>query len=790
MNSEKFPQKKFLFVSLESLSGDLAWNVLREGHQVKAWIKEKGDADVYNGFFEKVADWKKFVDWADVIVFDDIEFGPDAEKLRKAGKLVVGGSVYTDKLEMDRQFGQAELKKFGVNILPYWTFKSYDEAIEFIKKNPEKYVFKPHGNTPSGGKGLLFISLEDDGKDLLAMLQQNKEMLEKKAPEFQLQKYISGVEVAVGAFFNGKDFLYPINVNFEHKKMFPGDIGPLTGEMGTLMFWSAPNKLFNETLGKMKTEIAKSGYVGYIDINCIVNGKGIYPLEWTCFDEKTEILTRDGWKNYSEVKAGDFTLAINPKTRELGWKKIINKAIMNYEGDMVKIGAKGKSHSAADILVTPEHRLLVLNDNHPRFHKAGELKAHWKIIRTGEWHCATDEFVAVPEYIENHWLGRYKKSMEISHPEKKIRTEDFMKFLGLYLAEGSFGGRGHFINIAQSPKSNRRREIEDILDKINFKYTAQKSGAYQISSVQLCKFFKGLELFKVKSGDKFVPQKFKEFAPKFLKALIHGFALGDGCWHKRTGQLSLATTSKKLSDDLQEIIIKCGQVTNIRKDLVAGTKGIGGYKRKNDIYSLSIRGKKMDYYLDSRVVGRENYKGKVWDVEVEDWHTMLVRRNGKPFFSGNCRFGYPTIEIQQEGIQTPMGEFLYRMAAGENFEIKTKKGFQIGIRIFVPTYFAKNNDIETMETYRDLPILFKNPNDLGGIHIEDIKNDNGVWRIAGTSGVLLVIASSGQTVEEARSQVYNRVKNIIIPNMFYRLDVGGRWVNESDKLQTWGYLNT
>jgi len=433
LNSTTFPQKKFLLVSLESLSGDLAWQLTKEGHLVKAYIKAKSDTDVYNGFIEKVDNWESYKDWADVIIFDDVEFGEAADKLRKSGKLVIGGSAYTDKLEIDREFGQMEMKKHDINILPQWQFSNYDQAIEFIRNNPDRYVFKPSGNVPSSGKGLSFLGEEEDGKDILLLLEQNKNVWQKKAPVFQLQKYASGVEVAAGAFFNGKDFIMPVNINFEHKRIFPGDIGPFSGEMGTLMFWSKPNTLFKMTLEKMKPALIESGYVGYVDINCIVNGKGIYPLEFT------------------------------------------------------------------------------------------------------------------------------------------------------------------------------------------------------------------------------------------------------------------------------------------------------------------------------------------------------------------CRFGYPTIQIQLEGILMPTGEWLYRLASGENFELKTKKGFQIGVRILVPTYLT-SNDKEIAERYRDLPILFKKPGNLDGVHIEDVKIEEGVWRVAGESGCLLVITSSGSTVAEAQNQVYLRVKNIMVQNMFYRTDIGQKWPSDSDRLQTWGYL--
>jgi phosphoribosylamine--glycine ligase len=271
---------KFLFVTDESLAADLAWQLKKEGHDVKMYCHSQGEKDVGLGFFEKIDEWEPFKDWADVIIFDDIEFGSKAEQLRNEGKLVVGGSTYTDKLELDREFGQAELNLAGVDTLPSWNFTSFDSAIEFAKANPDRYVLKPSGKAQNE-KELLFIGQEADGKDVLQVLEHYKANWSKKIKEFLIQKYAEGVEIAVGSFFNGKDFILPICVNFEHKRLFPNELGPSTGEMGTSIYYSKSSPIFDRTLSKMKDKLAASKYVGYVDINCIANGKGIWPLEFT-----------------------------------------------------------------------------------------------------------------------------------------------------------------------------------------------------------------------------------------------------------------------------------------------------------------------------------------------------------------------------------------------------------------------------------------------------------------------------------------------------------------------------
>jgi phosphoribosylamine--glycine ligase len=270
----------FLFVSDEALSTDLAWQLMKAGHQVRLFTKSQREKDVGDGFVDKVDAWEPHKDWAEVIVFDDIGFGEIAEKLRAEGKSVVGGSVYTDKLENDREFGQNELKDAGVNTLQSWNFSSFDEAVAFVRNNPDRYVIKPSGNAQNE-KELLFVGEEEDGKDVEQVLEHYKLKWSNKIKFFQIQKYESGVEVGIGAFFNGKDFVYPININFEHKRLFPKNIGPSTGEMGTSMYWTKDSPLFESTLLKTREKLAASGYVGYIDLNCIANSKGIFPLEWT-----------------------------------------------------------------------------------------------------------------------------------------------------------------------------------------------------------------------------------------------------------------------------------------------------------------------------------------------------------------------------------------------------------------------------------------------------------------------------------------------------------------------------
>ncbi len=277
-SSEK--KLKFLMVSKWGETLDLAYAIQKEGNSVKMCVEDKSSREIGDGFVPKCRKWLSYIDWADVIVFDYTGYGKIATELRDAGKLVFGGTEYSDNLELDRNFGQHELKKHKVKILNYKEFSHTDDAIAYVEKHPKQYVIKPCGEMQDY-KQLLYVGQEDDGGDIIRMLRAYQKSWGKDLGVFQLQRKVTGVEVAVSAFFNGKEFIKPYNITFEHKKLFPRELGVSTGEMGTSMFWTDESPIFDATLKKLEHKLAQDNFVGHIDINNIVNGNGIYPLEFT-----------------------------------------------------------------------------------------------------------------------------------------------------------------------------------------------------------------------------------------------------------------------------------------------------------------------------------------------------------------------------------------------------------------------------------------------------------------------------------------------------------------------------
>jgi phosphoribosylamine--glycine ligase len=312
-----------LFISEDLVAGNLAYLLSNEGHEVKLYIKDRGRRDNFENLVPKVQDWKKELRWVGkkgLIVFDSCSHGKIQDDLRREGYSVVGGCEIGDKLENDRVFGAGIFKLYGMQTVPQFNFKSIDAAIRFIKKRRGKWVIKQNFSG-TGLKSFNYVGILESGDDVINVLNNYKTHYKIINTIITLQQKIDGVEIAAGRYFNGSDWISPIEMNIEHKKLFPGDLGPSTSEMGTIAWYDNDenNKLFKETLGKLKPFLIDIGFRGDIDINCIVNDKGAFPLEATARFGSPIIHL------HSEIHSspwGEFLKCVaDGRTYKLRWKK-------------------------------------------------------------------------------------------------------------------------------------------------------------------------------------------------------------------------------------------------------------------------------------------------------------------------------------------------------------------------------------------------------------------------------------------------------------------------------------
>jgi phosphoribosylamine---glycine ligase len=272
-----------LMISKDLSGGDLCLRLKKEGHHVKIFIEDRDQRHNMEGMLEKVGDWKKELKWvgdSGLIIFDSTGHGRIQDDLRMEGYSVVGGSYGGDRLEDVRQYGQKIFSTCGLKPIPSVSFHSAKGAIEFLKKNKGPWVLKQNGHAD---KGMNYVGKLESNIDVIRIIKNYHRNNGKECHTLDLQKKVEGIEFGVGRYFNGSDWVGPLEMNIEHKDLFNGDLGPKTFEMGTLEWFddNENNKLFQATLAKLKPYLEKVNFKGDIDVNCIVNKNQIYPLEVT-----------------------------------------------------------------------------------------------------------------------------------------------------------------------------------------------------------------------------------------------------------------------------------------------------------------------------------------------------------------------------------------------------------------------------------------------------------------------------------------------------------------------------
>lgn len=277
------------------LAQDICRVLSKEGHEVLYfinWMKAHPSVEeqMYGkGLFEewgikRVDNYMKYIKDVDLILFADVSWGEDIDYLREKGMKVFGASKDGELLENDRLYAKEVLTSVGISVPEYYSFESIPEAISWLKDSKDivegqdkRYVIK----FSTVRTDLLSTYVPVNYQDTLRYL--SRAAGEGSDIEVMLEECIDGIEVACGAFFNGRKFVRPFNINFEHKKLMPGEIGPNTGEMGTAMFYTfnEDNVIVADFL-KLEEVLKEMNYRGYFDLNYMLGMDGkLYGIEAT-----------------------------------------------------------------------------------------------------------------------------------------------------------------------------------------------------------------------------------------------------------------------------------------------------------------------------------------------------------------------------------------------------------------------------------------------------------------------------------------------------------------------------
>ena len=364
-----------------------------------------------------------------------------------------------------------------------------------------------------------------------------------------------------------------------------------------------------------------------------------------CYDDQTEILTRNGWKLFADLTGEEEVAVRDADNRALRYQRPKSIHTFDYAGKMYQV-----HNNRLDLLVTPNHRMFTVQRSDGKY---GPLRLETTEDIKGK--CRVYD-------IGLEWDGTEPEAVEVLG--KQVPAELWMQFLGWYIAEGHAEVRQDRPNSTRltikqkhGPKADALREVlAPIAEALATSLTeTEEAGAFtcfHINGVPLAKHMAMLG----QSADKYIPAEYKAMGRVLLGELLDTLIAGDGWEHHRGFRYH--TISRQLADDVQEIALKCGWAATI-------TGRNGGYQVNLSPSIYAHVGHAPDKPNDSWV----DYDGKVYCVAVGGDGIVLVRRNGKVCWCGNTMGEYGTPECPiPEGV-FPDGSWWLTKRGAPNEEI-------------------------------------------------------------------------------------------------------------------------
>lgn len=332
-----------------------------------------------------------------------------------------------------------------------------------------------------------------------------------------------------------------------------------------------------------------------------------------CMSEDTEILTPEGWKGYEDLKEGDLIKTFNVEKGILEDKPIKRLFFRKYKGVMYNL-----KNRIQDQLISPSHRVVR------------------KKFQSNEW---------ILEPIEE--VMKLKSPFIVPITGKNINknnslSDEMIKLLAWIIAEGTSENSGQKsrnskrITIYQSfiKKEENFKEIISLLNHFNFSYSVRDSSPALGNSVKMIRLDaksskKIHEIFGDEERIDFIPSCLLNMSKEQSRLFLKTYIKADGF-----EECKIATTKKEILDGLQQIAVNAeyGFTVLVRKPTIG----------KKDIFVLRLIDHQESYI---QKVVKINYEGVIWCPNTDN-ETVVARRNGKVFITGNTPFTNITLDLK------------------------------------------------------------------------------------------------------------------------------------------------
>jgi site-specific DNA-methyltransferase (adenine-specific) len=342
-----------------------------------------------------------------------------------------------------------------------------------------------------------------------------------------------------------------------------------------------------------------------------------------CYHPDTEVLTVDGWKNIRDMVdakyAGDV-YTLNMRTGEIELSPVVDHQQYEFDGELIHFDSR-----SIDLLVTPNHNLVVRQLGSIGYRRADDKRNKLEMLSQGVWDT--------PRSTSTISVGN------VAYP-----IEPLMRFLGIYIGDGCVVHRKNqpkkqdFISISTCLE-RKRKNIRQVCEQLGLKF-----AEYDRQTVVYNKAFNEWLSPLGHAHEKYIPEWVFSHDAHALNELWYGLLSTDGHSGKNGTIIQYSTSSKRLSDDIQRLLLLCG---------LSGTchyRQPRGFRSKRGSYVISVhkRNKTLWFERIDHKTGKINakpypYRGMVYDVTVADNHTLYVRRNGRAVWSSNSWDGFEDV---------------------------------------------------------------------------------------------------------------------------------------------------